>query len=127
MRSQIIEQSTITNCIIISDFYATVSDFYATFQQIMISTTDEFLPPPFFFLFLTDVLFTYLGEILTSIIHGLRFSSSMISKPNSSCTQYRLLALDFTILFTEESTLYKTTMKNIFELRKYLSNQNNTL
>lgn len=42
----------------------------------------------------------YLGEMLTSKIQGLRFSSSMISNPNSSWQQYGRRTYIFTRLFT---------------------------
>ena len=42
----------------------------------------------------------YLGEMLTSKIQGFRFSSSMISNPNSSWQQYGRRTYIFTRLFT---------------------------
>lgn len=48
----------------------------------------------------------YLGEMLTSTIHGFRFSSNITSNPNNSWTEYFRLTFPLTRTFICGSPLY---------------------
>lgn len=56
---------------------------------------------------------TYLGDMLTSKIHGFRVSSRRTSNPNNSWTQYLLRQLDLIMLLMGDSALKERPIKQI--------------